>query len=93
MDVIASSAFSTKIDSHNDPDNQFVKHARRLFARDFNWKLVLAGKHKLFEVLSYFSFLCFILFTVMNSEGRRLYFLRVFCMCTHNVQKKNLHNA
>ena len=53
MDVIASSAFSTKIDSHNDPDNQFVKHARRLFARDFNWKLVLAGKHKLFEVLSF----------------------------------------
>ncbi|GFX11764.1 cytochrome P450 9e2 [Trichonephila clavipes] len=31
MDIIASSAFSTKIDSHNDPDNKFVKTARTVF--------------------------------------------------------------
>ncbi|KAF8796996.1 Cytochrome P450 3A11 like protein [Argiope bruennichi] len=31
MDVIASAAFSTKIDSHNDPDNKFVKSARAVF--------------------------------------------------------------
>ncbi|GIY25221.1 cytochrome P450 3A8 [Caerostris darwini] len=31
MDVIASAAFSTKIDSHNDPDNEFVSTARTVF--------------------------------------------------------------
>ncbi|GBM26751.1 Cytochrome P450 3A24 [Araneus ventricosus] len=30
MDVIARSAFSTTIDSHNDPDNEFVKYAKRV---------------------------------------------------------------
>ncbi|XP_054715661.1 cytochrome P450 3A11-like [Uloborus diversus] len=33
MDVIASSAFSTKIDSYNDPNNKFVSTARSLFSR------------------------------------------------------------
>ncbi|GFX25012.1 cytochrome P450 3A8 [Trichonephila clavipes] len=32
MDVIASSAFGTKIDSHNDPENEFVKNVRNSFA-------------------------------------------------------------
>lgn len=41
MDVIASSAFSIKIDSHNDPNNRFVQNARSLFARNFNWKLII----------------------------------------------------
>ncbi|GBN31144.1 Cytochrome P450 3A13 [Araneus ventricosus] len=40
MDVIASSAFSTKIDSHNDPDNQFVKMARKVFSGSINWKFI-----------------------------------------------------
>ncbi|XP_055947998.1 cytochrome P450 3A8-like [Argiope bruennichi] len=31
MDVIASSAFSTKLDSHNDPDNRFVQVAKNVF--------------------------------------------------------------
>ncbi|CAL1283434.1 unnamed protein product [Larinioides sclopetarius] len=31
MDVIASSAFSTKLDSHNDPDNRFVQVAKGVF--------------------------------------------------------------
>ncbi|XP_015905340.2 cytochrome P450 3A8 [Parasteatoda tepidariorum] len=41
MDVIASSAFSTKIDSHNDPENEFVQAARRAFTPKFNWRLIL----------------------------------------------------
>ncbi|KAG8184910.1 hypothetical protein JTE90_017765 [Oedothorax gibbosus] len=34
MDVIASSVFSTKIDSHNDPDNEFVTMAKRFFTNN-----------------------------------------------------------
>ncbi|KAG8176923.1 hypothetical protein JTE90_018706 [Oedothorax gibbosus] len=41
MDVIASSAFSTKIDSHNDPDNEFVKFASKALQQSFNWKILL----------------------------------------------------
>ncbi|GFS30130.1 cytochrome P450 3A24 [Nephila pilipes] len=41
MDVIASSAFSTKIDSHNDPENKFVITARDVFRISFNWRFVL----------------------------------------------------
>ncbi|GIY36641.1 cytochrome P450 3A6, partial [Caerostris darwini] len=37
MDIIASSAFSTKIDSHNDPDNTFVKNARIVFAQSLGF--------------------------------------------------------
>ncbi|GFQ94488.1 cytochrome P450 3A8 [Trichonephila clavata] len=33
MDVIASSAFGTKVDSHNDPQNVFVKRARAAFLK------------------------------------------------------------
>ncbi|GBM39629.1 Cytochrome P450 3A25 [Araneus ventricosus] len=40
MDVIASSAFSTKIDSHNDPDNEFVKMARKVFSGNINWRFI-----------------------------------------------------
>ncbi|GFU06040.1 cytochrome P450 3A28 [Trichonephila clavipes] len=31
MDVIAKVAFGTKINSHNDPENTFVKHANQIF--------------------------------------------------------------
>ncbi|GIY32256.1 cytochrome P450 3A21 [Caerostris darwini] len=41
MDVIASSAFSTKIDSHNDPDNKFVLTARSVFRVDFSWRFIM----------------------------------------------------
>ncbi|KAG8176921.1 hypothetical protein JTE90_018704 [Oedothorax gibbosus] len=41
MDVIASSAFSTKIDSHNDPDNRFVQNASRVFNQKINWRLIV----------------------------------------------------
>ncbi|GFX11720.1 cytochrome P450 3A7 [Trichonephila clavipes] len=41
MDVIASSAFSTKLDSHNDPKNQFVMTARRVFRINFSWRLIM----------------------------------------------------
>ncbi|KFM82975.1 hypothetical protein X975_00801, partial [Stegodyphus mimosarum] len=35
MDVIASSAFATKIDYHNDPNNIFVKNVKKVFG-DFS---------------------------------------------------------
>nr|XP_042909307.1 cytochrome P450 3A6 [Parasteatoda tepidariorum] len=41
MDVIASSAFSTKVDSHNDPENQFVKYAKKAFLQELNLKFLL----------------------------------------------------
>lgn len=41
MDVIASSAFGTKIDSHNDPENPFVSSARKAFTRGVSWRLFL----------------------------------------------------
>ncbi|XP_042912209.1 cytochrome P450 3A6 [Parasteatoda tepidariorum] len=41
MDVIASSAFSTKIDSHNDPDNVFVQNAKRVFSQPIGIKFFL----------------------------------------------------
>ncbi|GIX86659.1 cytochrome P450 3A29 [Caerostris extrusa] len=41
MDVIANSAFSTKIDSHNDPNNAFVTAARPFFQNTVPWRLAL----------------------------------------------------
>ncbi|XP_054713596.1 uncharacterized protein LOC129223056 [Uloborus diversus] len=41
MDVIASSAFSTKIDSQKDPNNKFVSSARQLFKTFFGWRFIL----------------------------------------------------
>ncbi|GFR06756.1 cytochrome P450 3A14, partial [Trichonephila clavata] len=41
MDAIASSAFSTKIDSHNDPENKFVLAARDVFRISINWRLFI----------------------------------------------------
>ncbi|GFR06746.1 cytochrome P450 3A5, partial [Trichonephila clavata] len=42
MDVIASSAFGTKIDSHNDPDNEFVSRVRKAFLDVTFLKMMLA---------------------------------------------------
>ena len=36
MDVIASTAFSVKIDSHNNPENQFVQMAKKAFNFQFD---------------------------------------------------------
>lgn len=41
MDVIASSAFATKIDSHNDPENRFVTAARGAFTNPIPWRFAL----------------------------------------------------
>ncbi|GFS49402.1 cytochrome P450 3A21 [Nephila pilipes] len=41
MDVIASAAFSTKIDSHNNPDNEFVKMARNTFNTRRGYKFII----------------------------------------------------
>ena len=47
MDVIASTAFGMKIDSHNDPENQFVKMGKKSFDFQFNSPAVilLCGFH------------------------------------------------
>ncbi|UYV82550.1 CYP3A4 [Cordylochernes scorpioides] len=34
MDVIATTAFGTKLDSHHDPENPFVKHAQKVFNQE-----------------------------------------------------------
>ncbi len=40
MDVIAKCAFATTTNSHKDPENPFIKHAKNLF--NFRiWKLAL----------------------------------------------------
>ncbi|XP_071037516.1 cytochrome P450 3A2-like [Parasteatoda tepidariorum] len=41
VDVIASSAFSTKIDSRNDPNNPFVRHVKRIFDQDPGFRSIL----------------------------------------------------
>ncbi|GFY41649.1 cytochrome P450 3A21, partial [Trichonephila inaurata madagascariensis] len=39
MDAIASSAFSTKLDSLNDPESHFVKAAKKAFSTDYSWRV------------------------------------------------------
>ncbi|KAF8787804.1 Cytochrome P450 3A1 like protein [Argiope bruennichi] len=41
MDVIASSAFSVKLDSYNNPKNEFVQSAKKAFSKEFSLKLAL----------------------------------------------------
>ncbi|GFS67856.1 cytochrome P450 9e2, partial [Nephila pilipes] len=41
MDVIASSAFSTKLDSHNDPQNRFVQAGKKGFSTNFSFRSAL----------------------------------------------------
>ncbi|GBM30863.1 Cytochrome P450 3A11 [Araneus ventricosus] len=41
IDVIASSAFSTKLDSHNDPKNRFVESAKIAFSTDFSFRTAI----------------------------------------------------
>ncbi|GFV12946.1 cytochrome P450 3A24 [Trichonephila clavipes] len=40
MDIIASAAFSTKLDSHNDPNNEFVRVARNVFHKNVNYRFI-----------------------------------------------------
>ncbi|CAL1289564.1 unnamed protein product [Larinioides sclopetarius] len=41
LDVIASSAFSTKLDSHKDPKNRFVQSAKIAFSSDFSFRFAI----------------------------------------------------
>ncbi|KAG8174242.1 hypothetical protein JTE90_025807 [Oedothorax gibbosus] len=41
MDVIASSAFSTKIDSHSESNNQFVTTTKQVFSKEQRWRFLL----------------------------------------------------
>ncbi|XP_076339311.1 cytochrome P450 3A29-like [Tachypleus tridentatus] len=40
MDTIATCAFGTRVDSHKDPNNPFVKNARKLFNNNLNVKQI-----------------------------------------------------
>ncbi|KAK8764669.1 hypothetical protein V5799_032723 [Amblyomma americanum] len=42
LDVIASCAFGTKLDSHTDATNEFVTQARNAFSARMTWKVLLA---------------------------------------------------
>ena len=47
MDVIARTAFGLDIDSQRDPDNPFVRHARKVFeASQINLRLLSISKHQ-----------------------------------------------
>lgn len=46
MDVIASTAFSTKIDSHSDPTNPFVQSSKDFFVRNPLWKILIFCKYE-----------------------------------------------
>lgn len=48
MDVIASAAFSTKIDSHNDPNNKFVQVAQTVFTKSVPWRFYLFGNNLIY---------------------------------------------
>ncbi|GFR33569.1 cytochrome P450 3A24 [Trichonephila clavata] len=41
MDVIASACFSTKIDSHNNPENKFALTARSVFRINISWRFLM----------------------------------------------------
>ena len=40
MDVIASCAFAMKTDTHNDPNNQFVKNSMKIFSPQV-WRFLM----------------------------------------------------
>ncbi|XP_071042170.1 cytochrome P450 3A8 [Parasteatoda tepidariorum] len=53
MDVIAMSAFSTKINAHKDPQNKFVLAARAVFGTGLTWRfLFLALAPRLMKLLN-----------------------------------------
>jgi len=48
MDVIASTAFGIEIDSHNDPNNQFVQNCREIFKFSIGKRFVMFGMFLIF---------------------------------------------
>ena len=51
MDVIASCAFATKTDTHNDPNNPFVKNAIKIFTPQIWRSLIFIGLKPLMKLL------------------------------------------
>ena len=41
MDVIASTAFGMDVDAQNNPDNAFIKHAKKAVDRQFTNPLIM----------------------------------------------------
>ena len=61
MDVIASTAFGMKIDSHNDPENQFVKMGRKTFDFQFNSPgVILLSEYHIFYYSASFNTLMYV---------------------------------
>lgn len=56
MDIIASSAFSMKIDSHNDPNNRFVQIAKKAFSVEFGYRIALLREYNWFNSFLFFDF-------------------------------------
>jgi len=51
MDVIASTSFGIEIDSHNDPNNQFVRNCKELFKFSFaSLRVILFSMYSLLYV-------------------------------------------
>ncbi|CAL1277726.1 unnamed protein product [Larinioides sclopetarius] len=80
MDVIASAAFSTKIDSHNDPDNTFVKAAKSLFGGE---------PGKLFVLLMLFPKLRKLLRLIHPAASRPTEFFREITLQIVEQRKKS----
>jgi len=51
MDVIASTAFGIEIDSHNDPNNQFVQNSKEIFNARLSIRVLIFGRCFLFIYL------------------------------------------
>ncbi len=56
MDVIALCAFGTKIDTHNDPNNQFIKNAEVLFRGSWRFWVFFLFKSTIPKILDLIGF-------------------------------------
>jgi hypothetical protein len=90
MDVIGLCAFATKIDSHNDPNNPFIKNAIKAFSA--NWRVFLfltaPSISKLFNisigdpvVVNFFSSV------VRNYRIKKHIFLIILCFHNFKIVK------
>jgi cytochrome P450 family 3 subfamily A len=56
MDVIALCAFGTKIDTHNDPNNQFIKNAEVVFRGIWRFWVFFVFKNTIPKILDLIGF-------------------------------------
>lgn len=77
MDVIASVAFATQVDSQNNPDDPFVRHAQMFFSFSFFRPIMLffSQSNRFMLVFVYLSFLAGICHTNVFGLCVQLLFL------------------